>query len=150
RLAVPEREAAGVRGGQEVRLTVEGDQRVYSGRVARLSPAIEERNRTLMVEAEIPNLDGALRPGTFASAEIVTESGQPATFVPLTSIVTFAGIEKVIVVVDGKTVEKRVRTGRRTERQVEILDGVQPGEQVVTEPGNLVGGVAVSAVNVAG
>jgi multidrug efflux pump subunit AcrA (membrane-fusion protein) len=41
----------------------------------RLSPAIDERTRTLMVEAEIPNDDGALRPGAFANADIVVRSG---------------------------------------------------------------------------
>jgi RND family efflux transporter MFP subunit len=147
RLAIPERDAAGVREGQGVRLTVEGDTDVYLGRVARLSPAIEERNRTLMVEAEVPNRDGALRPGSFASAEIVTAADQPVVFVPVSSIVTFAGIEKVIVVHDGKTVEKRVRTGRRAERQVEILEGIEAGETVVVEPGNLAGGQAVAIVS---
>ena len=82
RLAVPERDAAGVRAGQEVRLTVEGDPAMYTGRVARLSPAIDERSRTLMVEAEVPNRDGALRPGSFATAEIVTAADEPAVLVP--------------------------------------------------------------------
>ncbi len=53
-LAVPERAAADVRVGQAVRVTVEGDPDVYEGRVARLSPAITEGNRTLPIEAEVP------------------------------------------------------------------------------------------------
>ena len=140
RLAVPERSAAKVRVGQEVRVHVDGDPRTYTGRVARLSPAIEESNRTLMVEAEVPNRDGALRPGAFASAEILTSADQPAVFVPVSAIVTFAGVEKVLVVEKDKTVEKRVRTGRRLEEKVEIVEGLSGGENVVVEPGNLVGG----------
>lgn len=147
RLAVPERDAAGVRQGQEVRLTVEGDRKVHLGSVARLSPAIQESSRTLMVEAEVPNRDGDLRPGAFATASIVTSADQPAILVPVASILTFAGIEKVIIVVDGKTVERRVQTGRRTEGQVEILQGLQAGESVVVNPGNLVGGQAVAVVS---
>ena len=50
---------------------VEGDPTVYNGRVARVSPAIDESSRTLMVEAEVPNQQGQLRPGSFANAEIV-------------------------------------------------------------------------------
>jgi RND family efflux transporter MFP subunit len=144
RLAVPERDAAGVREGQEVHLTVEGDEKGYSGRVARLSPVISEGSRTLMVEAEVPNQNGALKPGSFATAEILTSAAQPVLFVPASSIVTFAGIEKVIMVKDGKAVEKRVHTGRRADDRVEILDGIEPGDQVVVEPGNLVAGQAVS------
>ena len=75
--AVPEREAGGVRVGQPVRADGRGrSDRAYAGAVARLSPAISEDNRTLIVEAEVPNADGALRPGSFARAEIVV---QPAT-----------------------------------------------------------------------
>jgi RND family efflux transporter MFP subunit len=145
RLAVPEREASAVRVGQEVRLTVEGDPVVYHGRVVRLSPAIDERSRTLLLEAEVPNPDGVLRPGTFATAEIRTAADEPAVVVPESAIVTFAGIEKVIVVEEGRTIEKRVRTGRRQEGKVEIAEGLAPGEQVVAEPGNLTGGLAVTA-----
>lgn len=147
RLAVPERDAASLRQGQEVRLTVEGDPQPYHGRVARLSPAIAEGSRTLMVEAEVPNPDGALRPGTFATASVVTSADEPVIFVPASSIVSYAGIEKVIVVHDGKTVEKRVRTGRRHQDQVEIVEGIAPGDDVVVEPGNLVGGQAVTVTS---
>jgi len=146
RLAVPEREAAGVRVGQPVNLTVEGDPAKHTGRVARISPAISEENRTLMVEAEIPNRDRGLRPGSFARAEIVVQAGDSAVLVPASSIVAFAGIEKVIGVAGGKAVEKRVKTGRRTGDRVEIVDGVAPGDSVVLEPGNIVSGEAVRVV----
>ncbi len=144
RLAVPERAAANVRIGQQVRVGVEGDPRTYSGRVARLSPAIEETNRTLLVEAEVPNRDGALRPGAFAAAEILTSGGRPVVFVPASAIVNFAGIEKVLTVADGKSVEKRVRTGRRVGERVEVVEGLAAGEDVVVAPGNLVGGQVVA------
>ncbi|HEV8132211.1 MAG TPA: efflux RND transporter periplasmic adaptor subunit [Acidobacteriota bacterium] len=144
RLPVPEREAGGVRIGQLVRVGVEGDPNSYMGRVARLSPAISEGNRTLLIEAEVPNESGRLRPGAFAKAEILTEAEKPSIFVPASSIVTFAGIEKVITVRDNRTVEKRVQTGRRESDQVEIINGLTPGETVVVQPGNLVGGQPVT------
>jgi RND family efflux transporter MFP subunit len=146
RLAVPEREAPGVRVGQPVDLTVEGDPAKHTGRVARISPAISEENRTLMVEAEVPNRDRSLRPGSFARAEIVVQGGDSAVLVPASSIVAFAGIEKVIGVEAGKAVEKRVKTGRRAGDRVEIVDGVAPGESVVLEPGNIVDGESVRVV----
>ena len=146
RLAVPEREAAGITPGLPVRLTVEGDPATYQGRVARLSPAITEENRTLLVEAEVPNQDGRLKPGSFAQAEIVIEAAETAVLVPASSIVTFAGIEKVIGVEDGKAVEKRVQTGRRAGDRVEIVDGVKAGDAIVDAPGNLVTGQPVKVV----
>jgi RND family efflux transporter MFP subunit len=140
KLAVPEREAAGIRVGQPVDLTVEGEPGKHTGRVARISPAISEDNRTLMVEAEVPNTDNGLRPGSFARAGIVVQAGDAAVLVPASSIVTFAGIQKVISVKDGKAVEKKVRTGRHAGDQIEIVDGLEAGEPVVVEPGNIVTG----------
>ncbi|MFL6259707.1 MAG: efflux RND transporter periplasmic adaptor subunit [Thermoanaerobaculia bacterium] len=143
KLAVPEREAAGIRTGQPVQLTVEGVPDKHTGRVARISPAISEDNRTLMVEAEVPNTDGGLRPGAFARAEIVIQAGDTAVLVPASSVVTFAGIEKVVSVKDGKAVEKKVRTGRHAGDQVEIVDGVKAGDPVIVQPGNIVTGEPV-------
>lgn len=147
RVAVPEREAASVRIGQQVRLTVEGDSNEYRGRVARLSPAIAEDNRTLLVEAEVPNERLLLRPGSFAKADIIVEAGQQIVTVPAEAVVIFAGIEKVLAVAEGKAVEKRVRTGRRIGDAVEITEGVSPGDRVIVKPGNLVAGQAVTLVN---
>ena len=144
RLAVPERVAADVRIGQLVHVKVEGDRAIYHGQVARLSPAISEEDRTLLVEAEVPNEHGQLRPGAFAEAEIVTTAGEQAIFVPVSSIVTFAGIEKVMTVRDGLSLETRVQTGRRIEDRVEIVAGLKPEELVVVDPGNLVGGQPVT------
>jgi RND family efflux transporter MFP subunit len=144
RVSVPEREASSVRPGQMVRLTIEGDQTVYTGRVVRLAPIVQEMNRTLAVEAEVPNERGVLRAGAFARAEIVTEAAQPVLTVPASALVVFAGVEKVLVVRGGKTTEVRVQTGRRLGGEIEILEGLKRGESVVDNPGNLTGGQAVS------
>src|SRR5512143_1005926 len=146
RVAVPEREAASVRVGQAVRVLLEGDPAVHAGRVARLSPSIQEQNRTRIVEAEVANRDGRLRPGSFARAEIVVEADRTAVTVPASTVVTFAGLEKVFGIKDGKAIEKRIRTGRRSGDRVEILEGVAAGEPVVTDPGSLVGGMPVTVI----
>jgi multidrug efflux pump subunit AcrA (membrane-fusion protein) len=147
RLAVPERAAPTVRVKQDVRVVVEGDPTVHSGRIARVSPAIDESSRTLMVEAEVPNQQGQLRPGSFANAEIVLQTQDKAVVVPASALVTFAGVDKVLVVKDGKSLEKRVSTGRRDGERIEIVSGLDAGEQVIVDPGNLVGGEPVSVAN---
>lgn len=142
---VPERDAATVRAGQSVRVTVEGDRGLYAGRIVRLSPTINQQNRVLVVEAEITN-PGSLRPGGFARAEIVTNSGDVAVTVPANAVVTFAGIEKVITVENGKAKEKSITTGRRAETWTEVLSGINVGESVVLDPGNLQSGQPVNVV----
>jgi RND family efflux transporter MFP subunit len=145
RTDLPEREALNVRIGMPVRLTIEGAEGFHEGRIARLSPSFDETNRTLLVETEIANTRGQLRPGAFARAEIVTSSNQRALVVPHASLVTFAGIDRVFVVENGTAVEKRLKTGRRTEAGVEVLEGIASGAAVILNPGNLTNGESVSA-----
>lgn len=142
RAEVPERESRKVRIGQSVRVMVEGDVTSYTGLIKRVSPTIAQQSRVLAVEADVRN-DGRLRPGSFVRAEIVTNDASMAVTVPASAIVTFAGIEKVIVVQNGKAQEKPVTTGRRGEDWVEIISGVNVGDSVVVNPGNLQSGQAV-------
>ena len=144
RLAVPERDATAVRVGQPVVVTVEGAAGEHRGRVARISPAISEQNRTLLVEAEVPNEGAALRPGAFAKADIVLAGDLRVVTVPAAAIVTFAGVEKVLTVDKGRAVEVRVTTGRRLGDRVEIVTGIAAGTPVVGQPGNLTGGQPVA------
>jgi len=146
RTEVPERDAINIRTGMIVRVSVDGAGGTHQGRVARLSPSIDEVSRTLLVETEVSNADNSLRPGAFARAEIISASNQRALMVPASTLATFAGIDRVFTVQDGKAVEKRVRTGRRTAAGVEILEGILPGDSVVIEPGNLTNGEKVTPV----
>lgn len=142
RVELPERDARGIRQGQPVRVTVEGEDGEYSGRVARLSPAFQEQSRTLIVEAEVDNQNGRLRPGAFVKVEIETASTDEVVMVPLSAIVTFAGIQKVFTVKDGKAVEKNVIVGRRANDWV-VVEGLDASTPVVIAPGNLAPGQPV-------
>ena len=145
RAEIPERESHTIRSGQDVRVTVEGDTNVYVGKIMRLSPVIAEQNRMLVVEADVRN-NGKLRPGSFARAEIVTNDAKMAVTVPNNAIVTFAGIEKVIIVQNGKALEKPITTGRRNPEFTEIVAGISVGEKVIVDPGNLQSGQPVEVV----
>jgi RND family efflux transporter MFP subunit len=136
RADVPERDAASIRVGQAVQLSVDGATGEFTGRVTRLSPTITERTRVLQMEADIPN-NGALRAGSFARATIVTDSTAASLAIPKEALVTFAGIEKVVLVEKGKTKEKPVTTGRRIGPYIEVLSGVKPGDEVILNPVNL-------------
>ena len=145
RAEVAERDARNVRSGQNVKVTVDGDTNIYIGQIMRLSPVITEQNRMLMVEADVRN-NGSLRPGAFARAEIVTNDARMAVTVPSNAIITFAGIEKVIVVQNGKALEKPITSGRRNGDWTEIVAGVNLGDKVVVDPGNLQSGQPVEVL----
>jgi hypothetical protein len=90
----------------------------------------------LQIEADIAN-DGRLRPGAFVRADIVTTNAR-AILLPRNAIVTFAGIEKVFVVENGKAGERRVTTRvTNSENEVEVTDGVKAGDLVILDPGTM-------------
>jgi len=132
RLEVPERLAAKVRPGQRIDVNIEGAPAGRTGRVVRLSPAIEAQNRSLTIEGELPNEDGRLRPGSFAEAVITVDPDARGIAVPFSSVMSFAGTERVFVVNNGVLDERVVRSGRPLPGdRVQITDGVQPGDIVV-------------------
>ena len=91
-----------------------------------------------------PN-DGSLRPGAFAQAEITVAEAESTLTVPVQALATFAGIEKVFVIDQGKAAERNVQTGRRGKDWVESVHGLSEGERVVLNPGNLQTGQPVNA-----
>lgn len=146
RLPIPERAASEVHTGQKVLVRVDQDATTYEGRISRISPAIDPTNRTQMIEAEVPNPNGLLLPGAFARAEVVTIAAEPALFVPTSSLVTFAGIQKVLTIENGRVTEKPVQTGRTADDRIEITAGLGASDQVIIEPGVLAAGqLAVAA-----
>ena len=144
-LSVPERETPGLKTGLPVLVRVEGDTQEHAGRLARIGAAIDETNRTLPVEATVPNPNDRLRPGQFATAEIVVSEGEPALVIPRDALVTFAGVQKVLTVRDGRAHEQRIRTGRREGERIEVVEGLRGGDVVIRAPGDLVDGVPVRA-----
>jgi membrane fusion protein (multidrug efflux system) len=131
RAGIPERTAIGVSVGQPLTLTLEGQPEQIKTRISRISPALDVSSRSLIIEADIPNRDGRLRTGLFAEAEILVDADQKVLAVPARSIVSFGGVEKVWTVLDSKAEPRQVRTGRRDDKLVEVLDGLKPGEVVL-------------------
>lgn len=142
RLEVSERDAHRVQLGQQVRVSVEGLDRSFTGTINRVSPAIHQQRRVLLVEADIAN-DGALHPGMFARADVVVKPRDLALTVPTNALVTFAGIEKVFTMAEGVAAERVVTSGQHTGGMVEILGNLKAGEQVILNPGKLQNGQPV-------
>jgi RND family efflux transporter MFP subunit len=133
RLEVPERYASRVRAGQRVDVRITG-MAPRSGKIVRLSPTIETQNRILTIEAEIPNEDGALRPGSFADGAITVDPHARGYSVPASAVAGFAGVDRIFIVENGALAERIVKPGRTLNGgRVEILSGLAGGERVVTE-----------------
>lgn len=108
------------------------DQR-FRGEVATIDTRVDPVSRTITVRARVPNQGALLRPGMFLAVRLLRENVS-ALMVPEQALVPEQSRQYVWVVGDGNAVEKReVRTGRRRPGQVEIVDGLEAGERVVTE-----------------
>lgn len=146
RLEVAEKDAPRVRIGQTVHLKLEGSERQHNGKISRVSPVISPQNRMLVAEADVPNPEGLLRPGSFVKANIVVNTTAPGLFVPEGSVQTFAGIQKIFLVREGKAVETEVRLGRERNGLVEVIGELKSGDQVVVDPGTLRNGQPVELI----
>jgi len=131
--AVPERAAAAVRPGQSVRFVADGSE--FTGRVARISPSVDPGSRSVTVYVQVPNPDGRLRAGTFASGRIVSQVVEGAMVVPASAIRDGreGGPPVVYRVVDGKVDVATVTLGLKDETQgvVQVLDGVGEADRVI-------------------
>jgi RND family efflux transporter MFP subunit len=143
---VSEHAALEIRPGQAVTLEVDPvPGRTFAGRVTRVSPAVDVANRTVLLEAEVPNPQGMLKPGLFARGALTTRRDTGVLFVPDQAVSTFAGITKVFVVAESKAHERAVKLGRRQDGMVEVVEGVRRGEQVATSSlGQLHDGAAIT------
>jgi membrane fusion protein (multidrug efflux system) len=129
---VPEPEVPLVKVGLPVEVTVdELKGRTFRGHVNRFAYALEEDSKTMTAEAEIPNSDGALRPGMYARVRVAIETKPDALLVPGAAVVTGKDTASVFVVADGKAKRVPVKTGFRDESNVEILDGLRADEPVI-------------------
>ena len=134
RVRIQERELARVRVGRRATATVEAYAEAFDGTVARVNPAVDVRTRTFEVEIVVPNADGRLHAGSFAKVAIEAELEERSVLVPASSVATFAGVNKVFGVHEGKAVERVVTLGERVGERWEIVKGLEAGDAFVLEP----------------
>ena len=146
RTEIPERLAPRIRAGQPIAVQIQGQAVARTGRVVRLSPAIEAQSRSLTVEGEMPNENGSLRPGSFVEVSITVDPHARGIAVPRESIVSFAGADRVYVANNGVLDDRLIKTGRTlTNDKVQIVSGLDPGLDLVLKPdGRVVKGAKVT------
>jgi RND family efflux transporter MFP subunit len=146
-LTVPQQYSVEVGVGRAVSLEVDtAPGKTFTGVVRYVSPALQADSRTLIVEAVVPNDDGALKPGSFATARIEQESKKPGILVPAAAVRTIAGVSRVFVVATDRAEERLVTLGQAVDDLVEITTGLKKDERVATTNiTQLVDGALVSA-----
>jgi RND family efflux transporter MFP subunit len=136
RANVPERYLSRIAVGQTVRLSVEAWPDTFEGRIARINPQVDLANRTFQIEALVPNDKQKLKAGSFARGEVMVGQEQHVVFVPIESVVSFAGTNTVYTVRDDKdkhavAAAVNVEMGNREGNLIEITKGLKGDESVV-------------------
>ncbi len=129
--AVPERYAALVHKGNVVTFTLQGNPDEYKATVYAIEPQIEESTRTLRMRARYTG-GGNVYPGAFVEVAFPLQYTETALLIPTQSLVPDIKGPKVFVYRNGSTVPTPVQTGTRTEKFVQVLGGLQPGDTVLT------------------
>ena len=135
---LPERYISRVRTGQDVEMALDAlPGRVFKARIVALDSQVDPNGRALRVRAAVDNAGAMLKPGMFARPRVVFAVREGAVVVPEEALVPLGGKQLIFVVAegeDGKKVSKRMdaKIGLRLPGKVEILEGLKPGDQVVT------------------
>ena len=135
---VPEVFLASLKVGQRIAVTVDAlPGRSFAGEVYAIDPLVDANGRAVVIRARIANADDALRPGLFARVGLVIDERQEAVFVPEQSLVPINDQLFVFKVVDGQQGSKvvaftKVKLGERRKGEAEVVEGLKPGDIIVT------------------
>jgi RND family efflux transporter MFP subunit len=132
---VPQEAAFGVAAGVEAVIHVpENPDCTFPGKVTRFAHALAPGTRTLLTEIDIPNPDGALSPGMYVTAELQIPRKNPAIIVPADALVFDGDGVHVAVADNGAARFHTVTIARDFGTEVEVRDGIKPGDEVILKP----------------
>ncbi|MEW6051777.1 MAG: efflux RND transporter periplasmic adaptor subunit [Candidatus Zixiibacteriota bacterium] len=130
--SVPEKYARQITKGTTIVVTAGELDTERQGTIFAVESKIDPKTRTIKARASVPNPDAALIPGSFVKVEITLERLPDALVVPAGVIIPELAGEKVFVVRNGQARSVLVKVGLRTETSVQIVEGLQPDDTILT------------------
>lgn len=146
---IPEKMAPWIEVGQAVELQVDAyADKTFTGKISRISPAVNTSTRAFPFEALVPNRDALLKPGTFARVLVRTNKNDRVLTLPYAALQYRYGVNRVFVVNADRLVAKELKVGERIGDRIEIVSGVDAGEPIaMTDVDKLVDGLRISVDN---
>ena len=143
---IPEKMAPWISTGQPVQLHVDAyPERTFTGKVSRISPAVNTATRAFPFEALVPNGDTLLKPGTFARVHIESGKTDEVMTLPYAAMQYRYGVNRVFVIEGDKLSARELKVGDRIGDRIEIVSGVKAGDRVaLTDIDKLIDGQKVT------
>lgn len=129
--SVPESLAASVKAGDKLSFTIEGMKGSHDAWVEAVEPSVERSSGNLRVRALIRYPDNSLIPGVSVSVSLNLHSNQPCLYLPTQALIPTPAGYSVYLLQDGKAKPQKVMAGLRTEKMIEIREGISPGDSVL-------------------
>lgn len=143
---IPERMAPWIKEGQAVELRVDAyPDRTFTGKLSRISPGVNTATRAFPFEAEVPNTETLLKPGTFARVHIESDKVDNILTVPYAALQYRYGVNRAFVVAGNTLAMRELGVGERVGDRIEVVSGLKAGEQIaLTDVDTLTDGALVS------
>lgn len=130
--SVPGKYSDRVKAGQKISFTLEAQAREFEGEIYAVEPRIDPNTRTLKVRARAKNEERKLFPGQFANIEFTLETVEDALLVPTVAVIPELNGHRLFRYENGKAVSIPVAIGTRTDTDVQIINGIEPQDTVIT------------------
>ena len=121
-----------MKAGTALTFTVEGDLDERKAKIYALDSHVNSDTRTFSVRALYDNSNGKLYPGRYVSIALTTQTFENTLAVPSQAIISEMGIDKVFLYKSGKALPVEIKKGVRTESLVQVIEGINPGDTVIT------------------
>jgi membrane fusion protein, multidrug efflux system len=129
---ISERYLPMLRIGQQATFRVAGRVETFTATISAIEPAVAIETRSVQLRASVSNQEQKLMPGSFAELRITLDEDPKAILIPAIALVPGLKEQKVFLFQNGTAVEREVQIGLRTADSIQILEGLQPGDQLIT------------------
>lgn len=129
--SVPEQYARLIAVGDDITFAIQGDEKEYHADIFAIDPQIDPSTRSVRIRALAPNKDRQFLPGTFCQVQVKTNRLPKAIMIPSEALIPELKGQNVFTYRNGIATQQEVLTGIRTERDVQILSGIDVGDTVI-------------------
>jgi membrane fusion protein (multidrug efflux system) len=130
--SIPEKYASEIKIGYPITFVIDGSNKIFNASVYAVDPKIDINTRTIVLRALYPNRNEELKPGRYAGITLQMSKIDNAIAIPTEALIPEMEGEMVFIYKNGKAESVNVKTGLRTESKIQITDGLEYGDTVLT------------------